>query len=123
MKVAFQGERGAYSESAVFQFFGPDAQVKPCQDFKEVFDSVCIGETNHGVVPIENSLEGNIPQNYDLFLRYDLKTCAEVIIKIEHCLISNPGTALEDIKVVYSHPQALGQCRNFLEEFGRGGVK
>jgi chorismate mutase/prephenate dehydratase len=119
VKVAFQGERGAYSESAVFQFFGADTQVKPCKDFKDVFDSVCTEETKFGVVPVENSLEGSITQNYDLFLKYDLKVCAEVIVKIEHCLIANPGTALEDIKVVYSHPQALAQCRSFLEEFGR----
>jgi chorismate mutase/prephenate dehydratase len=117
--VAFQGERGAYSESAVYQFFGEKAEIKPCKGFKDVFDSVCTQQTSFGVVPIENSLEGNISQNYDLFLRYDLKVCAEVIVKVEHCLIANPDTALEDIEVVYSHPQALGQCRHFLEEFGR----
>jgi chorismate mutase/prephenate dehydratase len=119
VKVAFQGERGAYSENAVFQFFGADTQVKHCKDFKDVFDSVCTQESQFGVVPVENSLEGSVTQNYDLFLKYNLKVCGEVIVKIEHCLIANPGTALEDIKVVYSHPQALGQCRTFLEEFGR----
>jgi chorismate mutase / prephenate dehydratase len=119
VKVAFQGERGAYSESAVFQFFGAKTEVKPCQDFKDVFDSVCTKETQHGVVPVENSLEGSVNQNYDLFLRYDLKVCGEVVVKVEHCLIANPGTALEDIKTVYSHPQALAQCRSFLEDFGR----
>ncbi len=117
--VAFQGEPGAYSESAVYQFFGNGTKVKPCKDFKAVFDSVCADEAEFGVVPIENSIEGSVTQNYDLFLRYDLKVCAEIIVKLEHCLIANPGTALEDIKVVYSHPQALGQCRTFLEEFGR----
>ena len=117
--VAFQGEPGAYSESAVFQFFGNGAKAKPYKDFKAVFDSVCNEEAEFGVVPIENSIEGSVTQNYDLFLRYDLKVCAEVIVKLEHCLIANPGTVLEDIKVVYSHPQALGQCRTFLEEFGR----
>ena len=116
--VAFQGERGAYSESAVYQFFGNSTHIKPCNEFKDVFDSVCEKEADFGVIPVENSLEGSITQNYDLFLRYDLKVCAEVVVKVEHCLISNPGVALEDIKVVYSHPQALGQCRNFLEEFG-----
>jgi chorismate mutase/prephenate dehydratase len=119
VKVAFQGERGAYSESAVFQFFGADTEVKPCKDFQDVFDSVCTQETMFGVVPVENSLEGSINQNYDLFLKYDLKVCGEVIVKIEHCLITNPGAAVEDIKVVYSHPQALAQCRSFLEDFGR----
>ena len=119
VKVAFQGERGAYSESAVYQFFGADTQVKPCRDFKDVFDSVCTRETQHGVVPVENSLEGSVSQNYDLLQRYDLKVCGEIIVKIEHCLIANPGTALEDIEVVYSHPQALGQCQSFLEKFAR----
>jgi chorismate mutase/prephenate dehydratase len=119
VKVAFQGERGAYSESAVYQFFGPKMQVNPCRDFKDVFDSVYTRETKHGVVPVENSLEGSITQNYDLFQKYDLKVCGEVIVKIEHCLIANPDVALEDIKVVYSHPQALGQCQSFLEDFER----
>ncbi len=119
MKVAFQGERGAYSESAVYQFFGADTKVKPCKEFKDVFESVAQQETPHGVVPMENSLEGSINQNYDLFLKYDLKVCGEVIVKIDHCLIANPGTALADIKAVYSHPQALAQCRTFLEELGR----
>ncbi len=118
-KVAFQGERGAYSESAVYQYFGEDTQVKPCKDFRDVFESVCTGETDFGVVPVENSLEGSVTQNYDLFLKYDLKVRGEVVVKIEHCLIVNPGTTLADIKVVYSHPQALAQCRTFLEEFGR----
>jgi chorismate mutase / prephenate dehydratase len=119
VKVAFQGERGAYSESAVYQFFGPETQVKPCKEFKDVFENVEKQKTAHGVVPVENSLEGSVNQNYDLFLKSDLKVCGEVIVKIEHCLIANPGTALADIKVVYSHPQALAQCRTFLEELGR----
>jgi chorismate mutase/prephenate dehydratase len=119
VKVAFQGERGAYSESAVYAFFGANTEVKPCKDFKDVFESVEKQETLYGVVPVENSLEGSINQNYDLFLKYDLKVCGEVIVKINHCLIANPGTALADIKAVYSHPQALAQCRTFLEELGR----
>ena len=119
MKVAFQGEQGAYSESAVYEFFGIKTEVKPCRDFKDVFDNVCTQETKHGVVPVENSLEGSVTQNYDLFLKYNLNVFGEVVVKIEHCLIANPGTVLADIKVVYSHPQALAQCRSFLEEFGR----
>ncbi len=75
MKVAFQGERGAYSESAVFQFFGAKTEVNPCKDFKDVFDRVCTQESRFGVVPVENSLEGSVTQNYDLFLKYDLKVC------------------------------------------------
>ncbi len=119
MKVAFQGERGAYSESAVYAFFGADAAVKPCRDFRDVFESVATQETPFGVVPLENSIEGSVNQTYDLFLRYDLKVCGEVIVKIEHCLIANPSTRLESVRAVYSHPQALAQCRSFLERLGR----
>jgi len=119
VKVAFQGERGAYSESAVYKFFGTDTEVKPCREFREVFESVSKRETPFGVVPVENSLEGSITQNYDLFLKYDLKVCGEVVVKIEHCLIANPSTSLESVKAVYSHPQALAQCRTYLEQLGR----
>ena len=115
-KVAFQGELGAYSESAVYQFFGSTVQAKPCRDFRDVFESVKRQEVAAGVVPVENSLEGSVNQNYDLFFNYDLKVCGEVIVKVEHCLIVNPGTSLESVKAVYSHPQALAQCRGFLEK-------
>jgi chorismate mutase/prephenate dehydratase len=118
MKVAFQGERGAYSESAVYFFFGSSAEVKPCKSLSEVFESVKKEKTRHGVVPIENSIEGSVNQTYDLFLEYDLKVCGEIILKIAHCLIAHPGTQLDSIKTVYSHPQALAQCRNFLEQLG-----
>jgi chorismate mutase/prephenate dehydratase len=119
VKVAFQGERGAYSESAVYTFFGATANVKPCRDLTEVFESVNKQEAQFGVVPVENSLEGSVNQTYDLFLTYSLKVCGEIIIRISHCLIANPNTSLEAVKTVYSHPQALAQCRSFLERLGR----
>ena len=118
MKVAFQGERGAYSETAVYSFFGENAEVKPCRDLKAVFDNVANHGTASGVVPVENSIEGSVNQTYDLFLKYELKVCGEVIVKIAHCLIAKPDMKLEDIKTVYSHPQALAQCRRFLEKKG-----
>jgi chorismate mutase/prephenate dehydratase len=116
--VAFQGEPGAYSESAVYQFFGSKVQAKPCRDFRDVFENVKLKAVAAGVVPVENSLEGSINQNYDLFFNYDLKVCGEAIVRIEHCLIVNPGTRMDQIKSVYSHPQALAQCRNYLEKAG-----
>jgi chorismate mutase/prephenate dehydratase len=119
VKVAFQGERGAYSESAVYTFFGDDADVKPCRDLTEVFESVDKQEAQFGVVPVENSLEGSVNQTYDLFLTHNLKVSGEIIIRISHCLIANPSTSLEAVKTVYSHPQALAQCRRFLERLGR----
>ena len=68
------------------------------------------------MVPIENSIEGSVNQNYDLFLTYDLKVCGEVAVKLAHVLIGNPETKFEDIETVYSHPQALAQCRKYLEK-------
>jgi len=115
VKVAYQGEPGAYSESALFAHFGPSAQPVPCRNFSDVFRSVESGETEYGIVPIENSIEGSVNPVYDLFLMYDPKVCGEIILKITHCLIANPGARLEDIKVIYSHPQALAQCRAFVE--------
>jgi chorismate mutase/prephenate dehydratase len=116
MKVTYQGETGAYSEMAVFKFFGSKVEPVPCRDFRGVFESVISGTVPHGVVPIENSIEGSINQNYDLFLDYDLKVCGEVAVKLAHVLISKSDTQLEDIKAVYSHPQALAQCRLYLEK-------
>jgi len=118
VKVAFQGEIGAYSESAVYSYFNSSVQVKPCRNLSDVFESVEKGETLYGVVPIENSIEGSVNQTYDLFFTHDLKVCGETILKIVHCLITNPKTSLNSIKVVYSHPQALAQCRSFLESLG-----
>jgi chorismate mutase / prephenate dehydratase len=116
--VAFQGERGAFSESAVYAFFGEVAKVKPCRDLTEVFENVGNQEVDFGVVPIENSLEGSVNQTYDLFLTHDLRVRGEIIVRVSHCLISNPGVTLTDVKTVYSHPQALAQCRIFLEQLG-----
>ena len=116
LKVAFQGEHGAYSEMAVYSFFNQSVEVKPCKSFDEVFESVKKGDVNYGVVPIENSIEGSVNRTYDLFLEYDLKVCGEIIIRISHCLIAHKGASINKIKTVYSHPQALAQCRKFLEQ-------
>lgn len=115
-KIAFQGERGAFSEDAVRRFFG-EAEVLPCPDFDSVFKAVERGEADHGVVPVENSLEGTVAAVNDLLLENDLTIAGEVLVAVVHCLIVNPGTELHDIKRVLSHPQALGQCRSFLTKY------
>jgi chorismate mutase/prephenate dehydratase len=117
-EVAFQGELGAYSEGAVCKIFGPKAKPKPCKRFSDVFEEVNTNATDFGVVPIENSIEGSVSQVYDLFLRYDLNVCGETALKISHCFIANQESDIENVKTVYSHPQALGQCRNYLEDMG-----
>ncbi|MDR2203755.1 MAG: prephenate dehydratase [Nitrososphaerota archaeon] len=116
MKITYQGETGAYSEIAVYKFFGNKAKPTPCKDFRDVFESVKTNTAKNGVIPIENSIEGSVNQNYDNFLTYDLKVCGEIAIKLEHVLITNPQTNPKDITTIYSHPQALGQCRTYLEK-------
>ena len=118
IEVAFQGELGAYSEAAVYKFFGPEVKPKPCKRFSDVFQDVKTDAVNFGVVPIENSIEGSVSQVYDLFLRYDLIVYGEIALRISHCLIAFPDIEIKDVKTVYSHPQALGQCRNYLEQMG-----
>jgi len=115
VEVAFQGEIGAYSEEAAFQFFGSSIQIKPCESLEEVFKVVEEGRVQFGVVPVENSLEGSISRVYDLLLDSALKVCGEIELRVIHCLIASSGAGLDTIKRVYSHPQALAQCRNFLK--------
>ena len=112
--VAFQGEIGAYSEEAAFQYFGNSVNAKPCENFDDVFKIVEQDKVSHGIVPIENSLEGSISRVYDLLLKSSLKVCGELELRIVHCLISNHEANLDSIKKIYSHPQALGQCQVFL---------
>lgn len=115
-RVAFQGEIGAYSEDAAFQFFGNNITTISCKTLSEVFQKVEKGEAEFGVVPVENSIEGTVGQTYDLLFSSNLKIKGETILKITHCLITLPETKMKSIKTIYSHPQALGQCRQFLEK-------
>ncbi len=112
--VAFQGEKGAYSEDACLKYFGGEVSAKPCLDFPSVFEAVEKDKVTHAVVPVENSIEGSVAQVNDLLLDHDLTISGEVIVPVKHCLMANKGATLESIKEVLSHPQALGQCRKFL---------
>ncbi len=115
-KVAFQGEIGAFSEEAAFKFFGSNVRTIPCQTFSDVFRIVERGAADFGILPIENSLEGTVGQNYEILLTSDVNIFGEEILRIRHCLIANKGVKIGSLKKVYSHPQALGQCREFLEK-------
>ena len=115
LEVAFQGEVGAYSEEAAFQFFGSSIQIRPRETLEEVFKVVEEGGAQFGVVPVENSLEGSISRAYDLMLDSNLMVCGETELRVIHCLIASSSAGLDTVKRVYSHPQALGQCRNFLK--------
>ncbi len=113
MKIAFQGEPGAYSEQAVFDYFG-DVKTCPHESFSAVFESVTAGGCDAALIPIENSLAGSIHQNYDLLVRNELHISGEYFLRVRHCLIVSPGMKKKDIQRVISHPQALGQCSAYL---------
>ncbi len=113
--VAFQGERGAFSEDAVLSFFS-DVDLLPCRSLADVFSAVNEGRVDSGVVPVENSQAGSINETYDLLLRCDLNIYGEIDLKVNHCLMALVGESLASIRTVYSHPQALAQCEQFLSK-------
>ncbi len=116
--VAFQGEPGAYSEQAIRQHFGAEANTLPCRDFSDIFASVHDGRAAYGMLPVENSLAGTVIPAYDLLVDHDLRVQAEAIVRVEHCLMAPPGVKLTDIKRVKSHHQALAQCVQTLKRMG-----
>jgi prephenate dehydratase len=118
MNVAFQGERGAYSEAAALEYFGNSIEPIPCPTFDEVFEKVEAGAVERGIVPVENSLGGSIHRNYDLFMRHQLHLIGEKIYRVRHCLIGWPGAALSDLTLIMSHPQALAQCEHYITRLG-----
>lgn len=116
VSAAFQGEPGAYSEAAALAFFGPRAVTRSCESLEAVFAEVESGRVQYGMIPIENSIEGSISRSYDLMLEHSLMVSGEHHLRVNHCLIGNPGATLDGIRRVYSHPQALGQCGHFLRQ-------
>ena len=112
-KIAFQGRRGAYSESAAYHLFGNDIEVVPMDTFEQIFQGIETGIVDGGAIPIENSTAGSIYDNYDLLYKWRHPIVAEVKLQIEHTLCALPGTKLEDLREVLSHPQGLAQCSRF----------
>ena len=113
MRIAYQGEPGAFSEAAARQV-SADAQLVACKSFEDVFASVEGGPAGYGVLPIENSIGGSIHRNFDLLLEHHLPIVGEVEVPVVHHLLALPGTTLEQVKRIYSHPQALAQCDRLL---------
>ena len=112
--VSFQGERGAYSEAASVSFFGNEIDTIPCSTFTDALKNTENGTSDYSVLPVENSLEGSVGESNDLLLSTKLNVVGEIYHRIHHCFI---GTgSITDIDTVYSHPQALGQCRQFIQE-------
>lgn len=111
--VAYQGEAGAYSEEGALALF-PDASLRPLSSIRRVFESVEVGMVDYGLVPIDNSQAGSINETYDLFLKHGLHLVGETVVRVNHCLLALPGTHIDDIEEVISHPQAVAQCEEFL---------
>ena len=114
IRVAYQGERGAFSEVAARRLLGGDVTPVPCHSFEKMFASVTGGESHCCVAPIENSLAGSIHRNYDLLMGSGLTIAGETNLRIVHNLIAPRGVALADVRRIYSHPVALAQCTRFL---------
>lgn len=113
--VSFQGERGAYSEAAAFELFA-DAKTIPCATFADASAAAESGKSECAIIPVENSIAGSVGESYDILSATSLHIIAETYHHIAHCLIGQGS--LESADTVYSHPQALAQCRKFIESHG-----
>ncbi len=112
--TGFQGEHGAHGEAALLAY---DASLVPlpCKEIYDVFHEITSGQLDLGIVPVENCLEGPVTEVNDLLIETDLKITGEVRMPVHHCLLGLPETGYRDLKIVYAHPQTLGQCRGFIE--------
>ena len=115
-RIVFQGLEGAYSQLAMEQFFGENCNNFHVESWKDAMEAIKNGEADYAVLPIENSSAGIVSENYDLLVEYHHSIVGEQIIQVDHALMGLKNATLEDIKTVYSHPQALSQCRKFLEQ-------
>jgi len=113
MKIAIQGEPGAFSHEAALKLVA-GAEIVPCALSAEVFAALDAGAADAAVIPIENSLAGSVLEHFDLLLKHEVKVVEETLVRIRHNLIAMPGVSIDEIERVFSHPVALAQCRRFL---------
>lgn len=116
-RIVFQGTEGAYSQAAMQKYFGKDINSFHVQTFRDAMEAIEEGSADFAVLPIENSSAGAVNEVYDLLVEFENYIVGEVFLPIEHALVGLPGTSLEQIERVYSHPQALMQCSKFLDEY------
>jgi prephenate dehydratase len=116
LTIAYQGERGAFSEEAAAKLAGAQVQTVPYPRFLDAFQAVIGRAVDAAVIPIENTLHGSVHENYDHLLAHDLRIVAETQVRIVHNLIAVPGVPFRQIRRVYSHPVALNQCLKFFEK-------
>ncbi len=116
MKVGYQGVSGSFSQMALSSFFADQEYEERCySDFNELFIDVAEKKIDYGMIPVENTTTGIITRTYDYFQYFDLHAVGEVVVPVDQNLIVIPGTRIEDLKEVYSHPEALSQCQSFFK--------
>jgi prephenate dehydratase len=112
--VAYQGAPGAFSEDAALQLCGADTTLRPCRTLEDVFLALVRGEAAAAVIPVENSIAGDVPGCRALVARHHLRTTKTLTLPIVHALVASSAMAVDDVREVHSHPMALAQCRRFL---------
>ncbi|MCR5218906.1 3-deoxy-7-phosphoheptulonate synthase [Treponema sp.] len=124
IQVAYSGKKGAYAEQAIGRYFdASEAEALAMDSFGEVFQAVTDGSCDYGMIPIENSLNGSVYQNYDNFSRFDdVEIVGSVTLNIRHSLLGLQDACVEDIKTVYSHPQGFGQSKKYLDQHKEWGL-
>ena len=121
-KISYQGEPGAFSEQAAKAYFGKACDTVARETFNEIFEDVVRRRSPYAIVPIENSLHGSVHQNFDLLWKHRVQIVGEVKLRIKMNLLALSGVRIKDLRAVYSHPQALGQCEKFLRSLKQVSV-
>ena len=113
MKVSYLGPKGSFSEIALLNYFDNNAEPIPLPTIVEVFESIEKNESDYGIIPIENSIEGSINNTHDLLISSNVMITGEIELLINQCLLSKDNS-IENIEILYAHPQSLGQCQNYI---------
>lgn len=116
IRVVYQGVEGAYSQQAMFRYFGQDVSSYHVEQWRDAMEAIAEGSADYAVLPIENSTAGSVNDMYDLLVDFENYIVGQQIIKCEHCLLGVPGTDLSQVKTVYSHAQGLMQCKEYLDQ-------
>lgn len=116
-RVAIQGIKASFHQEAAVKFFGEDIELVECTSFKQTFEALSNKEADYVVMAIENSIAGSLLPNYSLMMNYNFPVVGEVSLRIQLHLLAYPGVKLEDVKYAISHPIALRQCVDFMEEY------
>lgn len=115
--IAYLGLPGSYSHQAAIKYFGKKAEVLACSSFDEIISKTKEGIVSYGIIPVSNSLVGQIADNYQLIKSSDLAIVGELDLPIHHCLAGTPDSSVDQISQIYSHPSALAQCKKYLEKY------